>query len=375
MTTVSSITPLLPYTRRVSFNNLQHEDHEAGAPPDVTRLHSYTMSPKEAVPKSADPELSKLFSTYSLSSSATSTPRKRLRLPDPPSKSILKNKLSTEQLRSNVAHAIEFGASFNKELNDLVNHPPESVPRSELAKVLGGDPSRSYSEVFAADSDDESSPLASPLTSPLTSPHGPPHAPPHAPPPERRRKSYSSMTNEELMALDPQFSKPNSSNLKDFKFDAVGPVYGAQRKNSAPGMMVSPPVKAKQVLYPSSNENNYQSVTLTVKHKDFEHKHAYPRTLLTVISGRKHTWNTLDWLLLTDESLKETPGFLQNGDHLVVAALVPLKFLQAENKSNSRKKDTPEKKVQQKCENILEYVLDNLPDPKHSPQDNRGVGD
>ncbi|KAJ8146391.1 hypothetical protein OY671_000550 [Metschnikowia pulcherrima] len=339
MATVTSITSQLPYSRRVSFNNLRPDDLGAGGPPDVTKFHSYSMTPKEIVPKTPDSELSKLFSNYSLSSPATSSKRRRLKLPEPPSKSILKNKLSTEQLRSNIAHAMDAGASFNTELNDLVLHPPDSVPKSELARVIKAPEPKNNAE-NDSDSEDDS---------PHTRPTG-------------RRKSYSGMSDEELMALDPQFSKPNTSDLNSFRFDSVGPSYDTSRRASAPTTYGSPPLRGKQVLYPSSNENNYKSVSFTSKHIDFD-PDVNSRTLLTIISGRKHSWNTLDWLLITEKSLRDRPGFLQNGDHLVVAALVPLKFVQTENKSSARKKDSAEQKVQKKCESILSYILENLPDP------------
>ncbi|KAM9930624.1 hypothetical protein OXX59_000365 [Metschnikowia pulcherrima] len=339
MATVTSISSQLPYSRRVSFNNLRPDDLGAGGPPDVTKFHSYSMTPKEIVPKTPDSELSKLFSNYSLSSPATSSKRRRLKLPEPPSKSILKNKLSTEQLRSNIAHAMDAGASFNTELNDLVLHPPDSVPKSELARVIKAPEPKNNAE-NDSDSEDDS---------PHTRPTG-------------RRKSYSGMSDEELMALDPQFSKPNTSDLNSFRFDSVGPSYDTSRRASAPTTYGSPPLRGKQVLYPSSNENNYKSVSFTSKHIDFDHD-VNSRTLLTIISGRKHSWNTLDWLLITEKSLRDRPGFLQNGDHLVVAALVPLKFVQTENKSSARKKDSAEQKVQKKCESILSYILENLPDP------------
>lgn len=344
MATATSTPPQFPYARRVSFNNLQPDDLEAGGPPDLSRFQTYAMAPKKNIPKSQDPELSKLFINYSFSSPATSSSRKKLKLPQPPAKLILKNKLSADQLRLNVAHAIKTDASFAKELNDLVDHPPDSVPRLELAKIIRDGETPKYLENALVDSDDE--------------------LPPSTPaPPEGRRKLYSGMTNEELMALDPQFSKPSTSDLKDFNFCPLGSSYSSQRKNSAPNIFVSPPAKGKQVLYPSSNENNYKSVALTVKHRDFDRADRFPRTILTVISGRRHTWNAIDWLLLTDQLLRNQPEFLQNGDHLVVAALVPLKFMQTGNKGSGSKKDSGERKVQQKCEDILNYILKNLPDP------------
>ncbi|OBA19348.1 hypothetical protein METBIDRAFT_33526 [Metschnikowia bicuspidata var. bicuspidata NRRL YB-4993] len=342
MAAVTSTSSQLPYSRRVSFNNLRPHELDAEVPPDVTKFQSYASTPKLNYPRSNDPELSKLFSNYSLSSPIKSSHRKRLKLPEPPARLILKNALSLEEIKLNEIHAHDTYASFNKELNDIVNHPPDSVPRLELAKIVPAQNPESTNNECCA----------------------PGEISPHTRLPRGRRKLYSSMTDEELMALDPQFSRRNISDLNDFKFDSLGASYSTQRRNSTPGSYLPSPGKAKQVLYPSLNENNYKSVSLTVKHQDFNRHELHPRIILTVLSGRKHTWNTLDWLLLTDHLVRDQPCFLQNGDHLVVAALVPLKFVETENKNSSRKKDIGEQKVQQKCEDILKYILDNVPDPE-----------
>lgn len=335
MAAVSHAPSELLYSRRVSFNNLLPEDLEA-AGPDHSRFYSYSMAPKK---DSADPEMSKLLGSYSFVPLLPGS-RKRLKLPDPPLKLILKNKLSAAQLYLNLSHAVLAGAMLQDDLNDLVNNPPSYVPRLELARVVQSSENAAELEDSASESDQDD------------------FSPP--PPPSGRRKLYSGMTDEELMALDPQFAKPKTSDVNSFKFDSVSYTYSSTPKKSAAAAIAS--AKQKQVIYPSLNENNYKSVSLTMKHQDFDQESLYPRTLLTVISGRRHTWNSLDWLLLTEASLQGIPSFLQDGDHLVVAGLVPLKFLTSDSKSVPRKKNSPEAKIQQKCESILQYIVSHLPD-------------
>lgn len=302
------MTEVSGYCRRVSFNNV-HPDDEAS-------LRFYNYSFNEPVL----PTEPRLFN-YSFN-------HKRARLPETPSKLILKNRLSQLQLHDNVARARSLGVSYH-DLNDLVDCPPETVPRLELAVVCVDDD----------DEDEDDNKLPQGLLS--------------APSSGGRRKSYSGMTDEELMALDPQFNTPRTSDINSFKFDSQQTYYrNAPRRTS-----VAPPVVSKQVIYPLSNENNYPSISLTTKHEDYDHNILTTRKLLTVLSGRKHTWNSLDWLLQTNKTSE--PGFLQNGDYLIVAALVPLKYFSA---TTQRKKSALEDRLYKKCEHLLDYILQSLPD-------------
>lgn len=300
------------YSRRVLFNNLD---------PDIdvsSKFYLYSTTQ----PHPQELEVSKMFGNYTLA------PRKRLKLPEAPSKLILKNKLSPVQLHQNLQHAMLLGVSYHGDLNALALHPPDSVPRLELARVIGG-----TGPAVQSDSDSESD-LEDEKPVPLA-----------------RRKLYSDMTAEELMALDPQFAKPKTSNLDNFKFDSKQTFYLPSARRSSTTATTLP----KQVIYPSSNENNYKLISLTMKHQDYDHDLLATRTLLTVLSGRKHTWNTLDWLLLDGDV--DAPVFLQDGDYLVVAALVPLKYF------GGPKKKTLEERLFHKCENLLNYVMQHLPDP------------
>lgn len=304
----------LPYSRRVSFNNLHDE-----ATDPASKFYTYSM----AEPSPHEFEVARMFS-YSMAPA-----RKRLRLPDPPLKLILKNRLSPAQLHHNLQHAMLLGVLYHGDLNDLATHPPELVPRLELATVVGGAPLDLDLELDTAEAPEQ---------------------------PATRRKLYLQMTDEELMALDPQFAKPKTLNLDNFKFDATTTYYQPARRGSTSTAAHVP----KQVLYPSLNENNYKSMALTMKHVDYDADDAAVRTLLAVVLGRKHTWNTLDWLLLTDETHRGAPGFLQHGDYLVVAALVPLKFF--DECRAGRRKSLPDDRLYAKCDSILRYILELLPD-------------
>lgn len=315
MTAALSAIPV-SYSRRVSFDNLHPDDHDLGEPTDVSRFNSYFPS------KDQDNDFARSLGSYTLLP-FSNTSRKRLKLPDPPSKLILRNKLSPTQVSFNIEHAIQACDLLTEDINDLIENPPDHVPKLDLAM--------STPSAIEEDSDLDSEPQ----------------------PPPSRRKLYSQMTNEELMALDPQFSMHKTSDLNSFKFDPI-PQGVPLRRNSAPAI---PGAAGKnKVLYPSLNENNYKSYSLTVKHADFDHEHTVPRTILTVVSGRKHTWNALDWLFLTDPRWQSFPSFLQNGDHLVVAALIPRKYLELERKSH-KKPAAIEANIRQLCENLLQYVM------------------
>ncbi|CUM62796.1 uncharacterized protein PRCAT00000354001 [Priceomyces carsonii] len=296
------------FTRRVSFNNLN--------PDYIDDIHLPPVSGKSSVSYEQDPnfgygaavfkDITKLYNTTSLS--GVSHFKKKHKLPDPPSKSILKNRSP---------------ATGDAVLNDLEGINYHEVPDLDSDSASEGE---------------EPSPR-------LSSSHLQPHAQP-------RRKSYSEMTDEELIALDPQFSTTRSktSNMSQFKFDSQSAYYSSGNKR----LSVAAINNARNV-YPSSNENNYNSITLTVKHEGYDDVEI-KRTILTVISGRRHSWSSLDWLLDRGESAG-TLKFLENGDHLVVASYIPSKYWR---NSDSCKKDLDDF-LYRKCDNILNYVIESLP--------------
>ena len=331
-------SPSTCFTRRVSFNNL----HPDVANLDELGLHGGSVSgvnggiANGSMPTNLDFGYgAALFND--ISKAYTDFPKhKKKRLPDPPSKSILKIKTGFQQ-------------NFT---NDTINYH-EDVDFTDDNKVIHLD---------------DEDPLA-------------------PAPPRSRRKSYSDMSTEELMALDPQFqtTKSKTSDVDKFKFDSKKTYYLPSKRASVSG----PETVAGRQSYPTSNENNYKSISLTVKHNEFD---SFPikRTLLTVISGRKHTWNSIDWLMASPNNAK-TEGacsnasnsesaiasstssnatscfpsnitgdlFLLDGDYLIVSSLIPLKLLKEYSKRPSSKKVSIDDYLYKKCENLLNYIANN----------------
>ncbi|EGW31121.1 uncharacterized protein SPAPADRAFT_141971 [Spathaspora passalidarum NRRL Y-27907] len=300
------------YSRRVSFNNLNPEIDESVIHQAIYNLGApnYTLATPQSL--SSGTHATNIESAFTHLSKPTSTyvPKKRLKLPDPPSKSILKNRVSLQQLE------------YNEE-NDLYND--EDV--KEGATI-------NYHEDVLEDPEPE--PAASPTTT--------------------RRKSYAGMSDEELMALDPQFNTKSKHNLDQFKFDNQKTYYLSSSKRTSVGSAAAAAAAlSKKVEYPTSNENNYKSISLTVKHDEYD-SIKYNRTLLTVISGRRHTWNTTDWLFLINQDPQQNSSFLVDGDYLIIASLIPLKFLK--EYGNKRKRISMDDYLYEKCSKLLNYFAE-----------------
>lgn len=345
LTTLPAQSPpndnLTQFTRRVSFNNLNPESDVPSLPLYANAMSSSSSSSSSTANASTSPQISllndisKLYppgkvpslakilinnASHSATTHSLLTPtRKKLKLPDPPSKSILKNKLSPQQLQYNLQHSKSLGINYHDDLNDI----------AEPDVVMNGDPSKT------------------------------------------RRKSYSEMTDEELMALDPQFqtTKSKVTNVNQFKFDSQATYFlPSLRKASLSSSALKP-----SSVYTSSNDNNYKSISLTVKHKNHDQAAGYVavddddtyinlnRTLLTVISGRRHTWNALDWLLNIND-YANSDRFLIDGDYLVVTSIIPLKFIK--DLENSKKKSpSADEVLYKKCQTLLDYIISQLPSP------------
>lgn len=230
-------------------------------------------------------------------------------------------------MQYNIQHSKSLGINYHDDLNDLAQNPPVG-PDGDV--LMNDNPNKS------------------------------------------RRKSYSEMTNEELMALDPQFqtTKSKVTNVDQFKFDSQSTYYLPSLKKG--GLSSSGGLKS-QSIYPSSNDNNYKSISLTVKHKNYDQTAAFVpsdtddsfvnmnRTLLTVISGRRHTWNALDWLLNIGD-YSNCDGFLIDGDYLVVTSIIPLKFIK-DMEASKKKSHSVDDILYKKCQNLLDYIINQLPSP------------
>lgn len=147
----------------------------------------------------------------------------------------------------------------------------------------------------------------------IPSPLSPPLQKPAA---RTRYHSTDGVTDEELLAMDPQFQSTSSKHdLTKFRFDFAGrPGYCAPAPLKAPATLVKPRRRLSMSPYASSNENNYRLVSFLAQHQDYSNM--FGRTILITISGRRHSWNALDWILDGPNSI------LRDGDYLVVASLV-----------------------------------------------------
>lgn len=229
--------------------------------------------------------------------------RKRLKLPDPPNKLILKNKVSPEQLLIN-----ETTINFHGDLDELALFTAANIDNVASSSLNG------------ANGDGVTSPP--------------------------RRKLYAEMTDEELMQLDPQYAQ-KLVNVSQYKFDSKQGFYaGTSKTNSDPAYPT-----AKYALL---GVDNYKLVLLTVKHNGYE-QCTTNRTILAYISGRRHLWNGLDWMLSHNQSVTDLEIFLTHGDYLVVAALIPQRFITDHAKLNKRNR--LEEVLYDKGNQILEHLL------------------
>ncbi|CDK28737.1 unnamed protein product [Kuraishia capsulata CBS 1993] len=160
-----------------------------------------------------------------------------------------------------------------------------------------------------------------------------------------RKKSIVEMTDAELLAMDAQFSK-TSLNVEDFNFENQPSYFGGYSSNKK-GSNTNWKNKFDAVLrgYPTRPTISHGSCCITVKHRDFpvlvsnpevevhqrrpslskssdqaaylkklgrlETLDFYNRTLLILISGRKHTWNSIDYTL---------SNLVKDGDRVVIGS-------------------------------------------------------
>ena len=132
---------------------------------------------------------------------------------------------------------------------------------------------------------------------------------------KRRRKLLSDMSDEEVLALDPQYvtTKSKVSNVKDYKFDMQPFFYNEQSKRL--GLRKSDPGNVML----KSPEENYSSLSLTRSLRGYYEAESF-RTILLVPTSTEKTEKFFYWLI------RREPGFLIDGDHLVVPYLIPKSF-------------------------------------------------
>ncbi|RLP65610.1 hypothetical protein L150_04383 [Candida albicans Ca529L] len=303
---------------------------------------------------------------HSTSAGTTATSfikRKRLKLPPPPAKSILKNKVSQQQ--------VEYNNMFENISEATIEyHKQEREQEQQQEEDNDDDNSQSGSNGGSGNSSVNSSPLltATNITTPISDIKDNQAPPPSSSSSSSRRKSLVGLTDEELMALDPQFQTTKSKNhdLNKFKFDNQKTYYlspSTRKGSTTDNTMGNVGAGIKRPDYPTSNENNYKSISLTVRYGETTHND-YTRTLLTIISGRRHTWHSLDWLFHIKQDLQNQPTLLADGDYLVIAGLIPIKFIKDYNNNNNNNSTNKKRKLAvedylyQKCSNLLNYLME-----------------
>lgn len=375
------------FSKCVSFNNLHPPEYESDFPyttpiynlnnPSQQHHHlfdsNYTFgsssgsgsTPKIFIPfqdfnfgngsnnNTSSSGTSRRHSSSAGTTSTGFTKRKRLKLPPPPAKSILKNKVSQQQ--------VEYNNMFENISEATIEYHKQEREQQEQQEQQDEQDEDSQSGSGSGNSSVNSSPLltATNISTPINDLKETQQLP------TPRRKSLVGLTDEELMALDPQFQTTKSKNndLDKFKFDNQKTYYlsPSTRKGStsdgATGANGNVATGVKRQDYPTSNENNYKSISLTVRYGETTHND-YTRTLLTIISGRRHTWHSLDWLFHIKQDLQNQPTLLADGDYLVIAGLIPIKFIKDYNNSNKKKKLSVEDYLYQKCCNLLNYLME-----------------
>lgn len=310
------------YTRRVSFDslnpNIQVEpDEPIHIPPQYYNnsiyKHSNSATPNKRTldlnfgyePSSNHQDIHKVFDSFQEINNKnykslyhTSTRRKIPKLPPPPEKSILKKNFNNESIQ----------------LND-------QIPKS----FNDNDQSNSFASVL---------------------------------PSQQRKKSLVEMTPEELIAMDQQFR--TGVNLDDFKFDGdnylpfhnLSSIDSKKPKNGLPNIdkLVGNIVTVNNKKLLKSTSINYKSFSVSFRHrlmtayidqvyekfpdsptkassgvtdesdynieneKEADERPESLRELIVYISGRKHTWDSINWVL---------KNFLIDGDHLVIISQLP----------------------------------------------------
>lgn len=339
-----------PFGRRVSFNCIHPEYIDDPGGDDPGRFRSAFLLDTEydanfGYGQTRFDDVSKIFSglgsaaASSFSVSSFNRAKARYRLPDPPAKSILKTSNGGSSRRASAPAA--------------ACTAPEAASSSAIAETSsdssGSDERemRAWREQVAA-VDGRSTLLLPPTlgSSAAASLAGP-----------GRQKSFSEMTDEELMELDPQYklTKPRPDNLHQFKFDSQNTYWPSTRRSSLPLTLRG----SKFSL--DSSSNNYNSISLTVQHKSFLPSN---RTIMAIISGRKHSWNALDALvtLAGQEDL-----LLASGDYLVVASLVPARYFTEYSKKRCDSTGSGvsgaapataayEESLSHRCDRLLSYI-------------------
>lgn len=143
--------------------------------------------------------------------------------------------------------------------------------------------------------------------------------------PEKKKKSYVDMSDEELAAIEKQLQSGGRQTHTDFNhFD-----FGQQNTLFIGSLQSKPPLHSRVsnisqknqdpgLTYPSRPSVTHKAISITRSHKDYNRMYqdsSSSRTVVCYLNGRRHTWASADWFIT--ECAKD-------GDHLVIVTNLPM---------------------------------------------------
>lgn len=137
-----------------------------------------------------------------------------------------------------------------------------------------------------------------------------------------RRKSFAGMSLEELAALEREYESASRTNynVEQFDFSEQAQHYIGPDQRRA----IGPSNDWPQTIYPSRPCVNHRALAITRSHREYsdyikDHGRNQTkgslRTVVCLISGRKHTWSAVDWYV---------ENMARDGDYLVIVSRIPV---------------------------------------------------
>ncbi|SCU99988.1 LAMI_0G02146g1_1 [Lachancea mirantina] len=139
-------------------------------------------------------------------------------------------------------------------------------------------------------------------------------------PETQRRKTLAGMSDAEVLALEQKYESQSRTNYNMEQFD-----FGKQADvliDSQNSKNLTSPANWSLTMYPSRPCVRHQALALTKVNRNFEkclHERygddipEAVRTVMCYISGREHTWSSVDWFV---------ENMAKDGDHLVIVSCV-----------------------------------------------------
>lgn len=141
--------------------------------------------------------------------------------------------------------------------------------------------------------------------------------------PQKKKKSYSEMTDEELAELEKQLQsggRQTHADFSNFDFSQQNRLFIGETRPSLIGKGSANTTKSSDIVltYPSRPSVTHRAISLTREHVDYRKKFdmdTTTRTAVCFLNGRKHTWATADWFI--NQAARD-------GDHLVIVSNLPM---------------------------------------------------